>query len=75
VRTRNAAEVKDLHEIVADRGLDLLDQPVWDLRELRAQAELIEQGQCGGMDGVAAEVAQEVAVFLQHGDRDDGPGQ
>jgi hypothetical protein len=27
------------------------------------------------MDGVTAEIAQEIAVFLQHGDGHPGPGQ
>ena len=43
--------------------------------EARAEAELVEQGQRGGVHGVAAEVAQEVGVLLQHRDRDAGPRQ
>ena len=43
--------------------------------EARAEAELVEQGQRGGVHGVAAEVAQEVGVLLQHRDRDAGAGQ
>ena len=40
-----------------------------------AEPQLVQQRQRGGVHGVAAEVAQEVGVLLQHGDLDAGPGQ
>ena len=42
--------------------------------EALAEAELVEQGEGGGVHGVAAEVAQEVGVLLQHRDLDAGAG-
>ena len=37
------------------------------------QPELVHHRQCRGMDGVAAEVAEEVGVLLQHQGLDAGP--
>ena len=38
-------------------------------------AELVHDFERGGMDGVAAKVAQEIGVLLQHHDVDAGAGQ
>jgi len=43
---------------------------VWDLEKLVEETELIEDFECGGMDGVAAEVAEEVGVFFKNCDSD-----
>ena len=45
------------------------------LQELVEQAELVHDLERRGMDGVAAEIAQEVAVLLQHDDVDAGARQ
>jgi hypothetical protein len=44
-------------------------------QQLLGQAELVEQPQGGGVQGVAAEVAEEVAVLLQHQHLHPSPGQ
>ena len=59
---------------VVELHLHAVQQPVRDACEALAEAELVEQGQGGRVHGVAAEVAQEVGVLLQHRDLDPGPG-
>ncbi|GAA2300497.1 hypothetical protein Scani_22940 [Streptomyces caniferus] len=44
-------------------------------REGLAETEFVQQAQGRRMDGVPAEVPQEVAVLLQDGHLDAGPGQ
>jgi hypothetical protein len=44
-------------------------------KERRQHAELVHHLEGRGMHGVAAEVAQEVGVLLQHHDRHPGAGQ
>ena len=44
-------------------------------QEIVEQAELVHQLQRGGVDGVAAEVAQEVGVLLEDDDIDPGAGE
>lgn len=39
------------------------------------QAQLVEELERGGMDGVAAEVAEEVLVFFEDGDIDAGASE
>ena len=46
-----------------------------ELEEAVEQAELVEELEGGGMDGVAAEVAEEVGVLFEHGDGDAGAGE
>ena len=53
----------------------LLDDAVWQAVEPLEQAQLIEQAQGDRVHGVAAEVAQEVGVLLQHGHVDAGARQ
>ena len=45
------------------------------LEEFVEQAEFVDQLERRGMDGVAAEVAQEVLVLFQHDHVDAGPRQ
>src|SRR5215831_2144408 len=45
------------------------------LEERVQQAELVDHLERGRVDGVAAEVAQEVGVLLEHHDRDAGARQ
>ena len=66
---RQVGEVGDLHVLVAELGAEARHFLVRQLQEFVEQAELVHHVQRRGMDGVAAEVAQEVAVLLQH----DGP--
>ena len=44
-------------------------------QELVETAELVHDIERRGVNGVAAEVAQKVFVFLDHGDGDAGTGQ
>ena len=45
------------------------------LQELVQQTEFVHQLERRGMDGVAAKIAQEIAVLLQHDDIDAGARQ
>ena len=50
----------------------------WEWRdgeELFEEAELVEEFERGGVDGVAAEVAEEVFVFLEDCNLDAGAGE
>jgi hypothetical protein len=51
------------------------DFGVGELEEAVEQAELVEELEGGGVDGVAAEVAEEVGVFFEDGDGDAGAGE
>ena len=74
--TREAPEVADHQALpVADRERDLLHPALRQGVEALAQAELVEQVERRRVDGVAAEVPQEVRVLLEHGDLDPGTGQ
>ncbi len=61
--------------MAVDVELTLLDDAVRQAVEPLEQAELVEQAQGDRVHGVAAEVAQEVGVLLQHGDLDAGARQ
>ena len=60
---------------VAEQRVHVVDLGMRQLEELVEQAELAHQLEGRGMNGVAAEVAQEVAVLLQHDDVDAGARQ
>ena len=45
------------------------------LEEIFEDAKLVHHFERRGMDGVAAEVAQEIGVFFQHDDVDAGAGE
>ena len=53
---------------------DAVQQLVRHRREPVGEAQLVEQREGGRVDGVAAKIAQEVGVLLQHGDLDPGTG-
>ena len=59
----------------ADLAAEPLDARMRQLEELVEQAELVHQFQRRGMDGVAAEIAQEIGVLFQHRDGDAGARQ
>ena len=75
VRARQPAEVADLDGTGVELHGRAVEAALRQRGEARAEAELVEQGQGGGVHGVAAEVAQEVGVLLQHRDLDAGPRQ
>ncbi len=63
---RQMGEVGDLHAPIAELAGEARDLVMRQFQELIEQAELVDHVQGRGMDGVAAEVAQEVAMLLQH---------
>ena len=60
-------------------GANLKAQPrdllVWNFQEFVEQPKLVHQFERRGMDGVAAEVTQEIGVLLQHDNVDAGAGE
>jgi hypothetical protein len=42
-------------------------------QESLGQPEIVKHLECGWMNGVAAKIAQKIAVFLEHDDVDAGP--
>ena len=68
-------EVGDPHRRVADDAAEPFHAPVRQLEELIQQAELVHDLERRGMNGVAAEIAQEVGMLLQHDDVDAGARQ
>ena len=69
---RHVGQIDELHAFVADLTAQPLDLLVRQLEELVEQPELVHQLQRRGMDGVAAKVAQEIRVLLEHDDIDAG---
>src|SRR5881396_2082183 len=72
---RQMAEVRDGDPLAADDPGQLADLRVRQRQERLEQAELVHDLERGGMDRVAAEVAQEVGVLLQHDHVDAGARQ
>jgi hypothetical protein len=66
IARRQAAEVAELDVAVAEPAADHLEALVRALQERVEQAELVHDAQRRGVHGVAAKVAQEVAVLLEH---------
>ena len=75
VRARQPAEVAELDGPAVELHRGPVEAALGERGEPRSEAELVEQGQRGGVHGVAAEVAQEVGVLLQDGHRDAGAGE
>jgi hypothetical protein len=74
VPARKAVEPRGDAAAVEDE-LDPALDPVRQCGEPLTQPELVEQSERRGVHGVAAEVAQEVGVLLQHHDVDAASGQ
>jgi hypothetical protein len=72
---RQVPEVGDRERRVPDLGGQLRRLLVRQPQERLEQAELVDHLERGGVDRVAAEVAQEVGVLLEDQDLDAGPGQ
>src|SRR5688572_2432763 len=58
--------------LVADLRRELAHLLVWQLEERLEQAKLVHDLQRRGMDGIAAEIAQEVRMLFEHGHLDAG---
>ena len=69
---REMSEIRECIFLLAEGGADCRGFLVRQFQELVQQAQLVHELQCGGMDGVAAEIAQEVGVLLQHDHVDAG---
>jgi hypothetical protein len=69
------AEVGEPEVAVVGGDGQPVDHPQRQPGELRAQPELVEHGERGRVDRVAAEVAEEVAVLLQDDDLHPGPSE
>ncbi len=72
---RQVRQIGDLDAIIADLRADLAHFRMRQFEEIVDQAELIHELERRRMDGVAAEIAQEIAMLLQHHDRNAGPRQ
>ena len=72
---RQMREVGERELGVADHAPDLSQLLVRPAQELVEQAELVDQLERRGMDRVAAEIAQEVGVLLEHDHVDAGARQ
>ena len=69
------AEVGDTDRSVAKLGVHFLQLLVRNLQEVIDQAQFIHHLQGRGMDGIAAEIPEEVGVLLQHNRLDAGATQ
>src|SRR3989442_12238660 len=65
-------EIGDPHHRLTDQARDRPRLLVRELEELGQQAELVHHFEGRGMNGVAAEIAEEIAVLFQHRDLDTG---
>ena len=72
---RQMGEVGERHRHVADLHGQLVHLLVRQLQEVLQQPELVHDLERGRMDRVAAEVAQEVGVLLEHEDLDACVGE
>jgi hypothetical protein len=68
-------EIGEYDLLVADDAGDLVHLLVRQLEKLIEQAKLVHDLERRGMDRVAAEVAEEVGVLLQHHDIDAGASE
>jgi hypothetical protein len=72
---RQMAEIRQHDGGVADLAAEVIDARMRQLEKVVEQAELVHQFQGRGMDGVAAEIAQEIGVLFQHRDAHAGARQ
>ena len=72
---RQMREIGKDDALVADLSGELAHFLMRALEEIVENAELVHELERRGMDGVAAEIAQEIGVLLQHHDIDAGARQ
>jgi hypothetical protein len=60
---------------IVDDGADFAELLVRDAEEIVEEAEFVDELKSGGVDGVAAEVAEEVGVFFEDEDFDTGASE
>jgi hypothetical protein len=68
-------EVGEHDAVLADLARELAQLLMRPFEALIEQAELVHDLERGGMDGVAAEIAQEIGVLLEHHHLDAGAGE
>ncbi len=72
---RQVREIGDLQKDIADLPAERPDFLVGLLEELLEEAELVHDFQRRGMNGVPAEIAQEIGVLFEDQDGDPGAGE
>ena len=65
-------EISERETGIADLSAELADFLVGQLEEVVEYAELVENLECGWMNGVAAKVAKEIGVFLEYANGNAG---
>jgi hypothetical protein len=70
---RQVGEIGDRHRHAADIAGKNTGFLMRAFQELFQEAEFVHHFESGGVDGVAAEIAQEVGVLFEDGDGDAGP--
>ena len=73
--TLSRREIGDPHRLAAEHPLHLLQALMRQFQEAVDQPELVHHLQRRGMHGVAAKIAEEVGVLLQHHDIDAGASE
>ena len=68
-------EIADMDDAFAKVRLDLGDLLMRLLEEFVEQTKLVHEFERGRMDGVAAEIAEEVLVFFEHENFDAGASE
>jgi hypothetical protein len=68
-------EIGDGDDLLAKVGLDFADFLVGLAEEVIEEAELVHELEGGGVDGIAAEIAEEVLVLFEDEDIDSGAGE
>ena len=74
-RRRQVAKSATVIAVVADLAASCAASWCGSAQEFVEQSQLVHQFQRRGMDGVAAKIAEEIGVLLQHDDVDAGPRQ
>ncbi len=72
---RQVAEVRDGQPHLAELRVELVDLLMRQLEKLVEQSQLVHHLEGRGMNGIAAKIAQEIAVLFQHQDFDPGARQ
>ena len=72
---RQVRKVGDGDGEIVDDCADFAELLVRDAEEIVEEAEFVDELEGGGVDGVAAEVAEEVGVFFEDEDFDAGAGE
>jgi len=68
-------EVGDGDGEIVDDGADFAELLMGDAEEIVEEAKFVDELEGGGMNGVAAEIAEEVGVFFEDEDIDAGAGE